>query len=275
MPQLPSANAGHAVSAIQGVVESLLSILGRYDETPIKFEAVLDKSQLPAPITKMLRRISRDVANLNLEKDQLGQKIQEINEAHAAAEALPTDLEALGQARLSYENALKELQTTTAAVELSKTNIEAVETRLGGIEIEAGAVLKRANEAYSAATTVGLGASFAIRAKALRGSIWVLGGVLVVTLGIGACITYSRVEFVHTLMLKDTVKYGVLWLNLTFTAISVSAPVWLAWLLTRQIGQRFRLAEDYGYKESVARAYEGYRAEAARIFPTVPGRVAG
>lgn len=86
-----------------------------------------------------------------------------------------------------------------------------------------------------------------------------------ITLGIGAAITFMRVEFVHQLMLKDDVSYNVLWINVTFTALSVSAPVWFAWFLTRQIGQRFRLAEDYSYKATVAAAYEGYRAEAAQI----------
>ncbi|MNV99006.1 hypothetical protein D3C71_1943230 [compost metagenome] len=41
--------------------------------------------------------------------------------------------------------------------------------------------------------------------------------------------------------------------------------MWFAWVSTKQIGQRFRLAEDYGFKASVAKAYEGYRKEAARI----------
>ena len=41
--------------------------------------------------------------------------------------------------------------------------------------------------------------------------------------------------------------------------------MWFAWMATKQIGQRFRLAEDYAFKASVAKAYEGYRKEAARI----------
>jgi hypothetical protein len=47
--------------------------------------------------------------------------------------------------------------------------------------------------------------------------------------------------------------------------LSVGAPVWFAWLATKQIGQRFRLAEDYAFKASISRAYEGFRREAARF----------
>jgi hypothetical protein len=47
--------------------------------------------------------------------------------------------------------------------------------------------------------------------------------------------------------------------------LSVGGPVWFAWLATKQIGQRFRLAEDYAYKASISKAYEGYRREAAQL----------
>jgi hypothetical protein len=47
--------------------------------------------------------------------------------------------------------------------------------------------------------------------------------------------------------------------------LSVGAPIWFAWIATKQIGQRFKLSEDYGFKSSVAKAYEGYKKEASRI----------
>ena len=51
------------------------------------------------------------------------------------------------------------------------------------------------------------------------------------------------------------------------SALSLGPGVWLALIATKQIGQRFRLAEDYGYKASLAKAYEGYRTEAANLDP--------
>ena len=53
--------------------------------------------------------------------------------------------------------------------------------------------------------------------------------------------------------------------NLALSLLSVGAPVWFAWLLTKQIGQRFRFSEYYAFKASVSRAYEGFRREAARF----------
>jgi hypothetical protein len=62
-------------------------------------------------------------------------------------------------------------------------------------------------------------------------------------------------------------------LNLLLSLLSVGAPVWFGWLATKQIGQRFRLAEDYAFKASVSRAYEGFRREAARVDKDMEARL--
>ncbi|MFX8523854.1 hypothetical protein ABTM10_20480, partial [Acinetobacter baumannii] len=41
----------------------------------------------------------------------------------------------------------------------------------------------------------------------------------------------------------------------------------------KQIGQRFRLAEDYAFKASISRAYEGFRREAARFDKDMEARL--
>jgi phage gp37-like protein len=64
-----------------------------------------------------------------------------------------------------------------------------------------------------------------------------------------------------------TPDWGVVLLNLALGALSVAPAVWVAWIATKQIGQRFRLAEDYAYKAALSTAYEGYRAEASKLDP--------
>ncbi len=54
-------------------------------------------------------------------------------------------------------------------------------------------------------------------------------------------------------------------LQATLTALGVFAPLWFAWISTKQIGERFRLSEDYAFKASVSKAYEEYRREAANL----------
>ena len=47
--------------------------------------------------------------------------------------------------------------------------------------------------------------------------------------------------------------------------LSITAPLWFAWLSTNQIHKLFKLSEDYGFKSSVSQSYEGYRKETADI----------
>ena len=47
--------------------------------------------------------------------------------------------------------------------------------------------------------------------------------------------------------------------------LSITAPLWFAWLSTSQMHKLFKLSEDYGFKSSVSQSYEGYRKETADI----------
>lgn len=68
---------------------------------------------------------------------------------------------------------------------------------------------------------------------------------------------------------------GDVWTQALLAFVGVAGPIWLAWLATKQIGQRSRLAEDYAFKASVAKAYEGYRKEAARLDEKLEARLFG
>ena len=68
----------------------------------------------------------------------------------------------------------------------------------------------------------------------------------------------------------DGTKFAI---QLIVIAVGLGAPIWLAWMATKQIGYRFRLAEDYEFKAAVAKAYEGYRKEAVSIDPKLAERL--
>jgi hypothetical protein len=93
--------------------------------------------------------------------------------------------------------------------------------------------------------------------------VWVVG--LLIALTIGAYIGSHRVQLLSSAISDKEPHWGVIWMHVVLSLLSVAAPLWFAWLATKQVGQRFRLAEDYAFKASVAKAYEGYRREAARI----------
>ena len=55
--------------------------------------------------------------------------------------------------------------------------------------------------------------------------------------------------------------------------LCVGALLLFARVAKKQLAQRFRLAEDYGYKDSVAKANKGYRKKAARFDPIFEARL--
>ncbi|HVI31608.1 hypothetical protein [Phenylobacterium sp.] len=267
LAHLNGGNSFHAYFVVETLAESIHLILDKYVAPPFDVQALKDKKILPAPQLQQLRNIEAGIQQLGVESAELAKKVTSINEAHAIAEALPADIRTLEDARERYQHAKAELEKITENAQNAEAEIEAAKRRLIEADGEAQKIIKRANDAFSAATTIGLGKAFAERANGLNSSTIILAVLLVLALGAGGWITFLRVEYVHRLMEKPDIDFRVLWLNVTLTALSISAPVWAAWLITRQIGQRFRLAEDYGFKASVAKAYEGYRAQAAYIDP--------
>ena len=130
---------------------------------------------------------------------------------------------------------------------------------------EAESIVERFSSAYAASTSHGLAAAFTERSAALGKSMWVWVGGLVIALGLGSWIGSTQLRNFSEVIKQPDSNSIVVVINLVLALLSIGATVWFSWLATKQIGQRFRLAEDYAFKASVSRAYEGYRREAANI----------
>lgn len=92
-----------------------------------------------------------------------------------------------------------------------------------------------------------------------------MGRGLLIALILATIIGYDRIQGLSSSINANTLNWGIIWMKVLLSITSVIAPLWFAWLATKQISQRFKLAEDYGFKASVAKAYEGYKKEAAKI----------
>ncbi|MCL1152847.1 hypothetical protein [Shewanella chilikensis] len=101
--------------------------------------------------------------------------------------------------------------------------------------------------------------------------VWVFG--LLCALGAAWYVGAQRIEILTGSLSDPDPKWGMVLMHFLLAIVSLGAPLWFAWLSTKQIGQRFKLAEDYGFKASVAKAYEGYRKEAARIDEKLEARL--
>lgn len=226
---------------------------------------VSDPSVMPRRIKTRLASLKAEIGTIAPDIDKLAAQVKDIAEAHAAAESLPTDLEALHEARSTIADSLKE--ATAKVADILKA-AEAAEKALGVISLKEVAATKLADkcdEAYRTTTTTGLAAAFTDRGKKVSWSMWVWVVILLLSLGLAMWIGADRYHALSAALTDPKLGAGAVALHLLVSALGVGAPFWLAWIATLQIGQRFRLAEDYAFKATVARAYEGYRREAVRL----------
>ena len=261
VPHLFNGHGHQAVPAYTATINWLAQIL----EPLLGWQTLQDNKAMPVHLAKRLRGIQAELDSLIPNKERIEEQIRLIQEATDAAESLPADLHSLKEAR----NAIKRLSSETEQLygkmdQRSKDATHALDT-ISSQQLEAGKLVQQCEEAYRITTTKGLAAAFDQRANRLSNSMWVWVAGLIAALGIGAYLGSLRITLLSAAIAEKEPQWGVVWMHIALSFMSIGAPLWFAWIATKQIGQRFRLAEDYGFKASVAKAYEGYRREAARI----------
>jgi hypothetical protein len=254
-------NSGQAVPAyiftLNGLQRALKKALPTDDPT-----LVAAKSR---KIQTQLRGLEARLNGLDPRTSTLAAMVERIEHAYTAADQLPADLEALDDARKSINQKLNDSTAAKAQIDTLKENAAELEKQLSKHAEDAKSVLDQCETAYSAATSVGLAAAFDEKSKSLSKSMWLWVAGLLAALWAGNHFGSAQLHTLNDLSAQPNVSTGILVLNLLLSMLSIAAPIWFGWLATKQIGQRFRLAEDYAYKASISRAYEGFRREASRI----------
>lgn len=262
-------NANAAVSAYLFTLSGLRKILeGALKPNPQQ-ETMLSLRRLQTQLRGMESRL-RD---LDPRTTALKEMVERIELAYNAADQLPADLETLEEARARIRELEKEATKDQARLFSIREAAEQFEIHLKAQSDEAATVLGKCESAYSASTSVGLSAAFSERSKDLDRSMtfWIV--TLIVALIAGGIVGALRLHTLSELMMLPSALPSAVTMNLLLSVISVGAPIWFAWLATKQIGQRFRLSEDYAFKASISRAYEGFRREAARHGTDMEARV--
>lgn len=224
-------------------------------------------------VTARVRAMDARLNDLEPRSVKLADMVDRIERAHDAADQLPTDLQALSESRQQIIEYLRDAQKHSSNIHAFLDQAVTHDKSLSDSAAQALAVVGRCESAYAAATSQGLAAAFAERSKALDNSMWAWVGGLVAALIFGAYFGSRQLHELAELMKLPSISGGSIFLNLILSLFSIGAPVWFGWLATKQIGQRFRLSEDYAFKASVSRAYEGYRREAAKIDKDMEARL--
>jgi uncharacterized protein YdcH (DUF465 family) len=225
-------------------------------------------------LLKQLRAIEARIAELDPRSEKLDKMVARIEQAHETADQLPTDMETLKESREQIQELLRGSTKDRAMVENILTEMRGSREQLDKSAKEAAAIIARCDASYRATTSEGLASAFAERSKALSKSMWIWVFGLVIALVLGAILGSTQLRNLADVIKTSAVQHnGTVWIDLILSLLSIGAPIWFAWIATKQIGQRFRLAEDYGYKASISKAYEGYRREADLLDPAFQARL--
>lgn len=261
LPYLFNGNAAQAAPAYIGTMALIQQTL----EPLVSWQLLQDPKAMPAQIARRLRSLQAEMGQIVPDMQKLGEQIELIQEATAAAESLPTDLQALAEARKKIDQIASQSSELYGKIDERSSEAHRWTEYIERRKEAADKLVGQCEDAYRITTTKGLAAAFDQRASRLAVSMWAWVVGLLVALGFGAFLGSHRVELLSSAISNPDPQWGVIGMHIALSILSVGAPLWFAWLATKQIGQRFRLAEDYAFKASVAKAYEGYRKEAARL----------
>ena len=225
---------------------------------------VHDKA-LPANIRRRLTGVSNQVDQLDLQAESLTSKIELIHEAHDAAVSLPTDLKYLKQTHADIKNISEDAVKAKTLFGQSVDEGRDALKKLQDARDEANAIVGKCDEAYRVTTSAGLAGAFDARAKELKDSMGWWVGLLVFSLVIAGIYSGFRISALSEVLSNSSAGGIVIFTQLLISVFGLGAPLWVAWLSTKRVGQLFKLAEDYSYKATISKAYEGYRKEASRL----------
>ncbi|ENE9206684.1 hypothetical protein ABOD94_001596 [Citrobacter freundii] len=267
-PQLYNSNG---VNAIPSYINSL-SYISSFFDSIFSFNRLQDANLLPQKLSRKIKTMDARIKQISPEFDELEQKVKIILDAYTTADNLPLLLDELKKYREDIikgkEDIVKDREVSEHSLLLMKIALDESEKITDALKkesLKAQEYLAMCEEAIRASTSKGLAGAFEIKANKLNWSIrfWVMG--LATALGAGGVVGYERLKALSAVLSQPNPNAVVMAVQLLLSVFSIGAPLWFAWLSTKQINQRFKLAEDYAYKSSVAKAYEGYRNEASKL----------
>lgn len=273
MNQIWGGNNASAAPVYIALIEWIKSTLAPLSS----WEALQDSKLLPAQLNRRLRSIQADINEIVPKTQGLQEQIKVIQDATEAAESLPVDMSSLKEAKTRVDKFSTDSAELYGTMSVYLKNAAAHMESLKASATQATGLVDQCEEAYRITTSTGLAGAFDERAKTLYRNLmyWVFGllAALIISGVIGADRFRTMSDFLAKASTNKSLHWGLIWMEFILSVIGLAAPIWFAWLATKQIRQYFVLAEDYSFKASVAKAYEGYRKEASRIDSALEARL--
>jgi uncharacterized protein YneF (UPF0154 family) len=224
-----------------------------------------NKNSFPSTMARRLDSTTARLDDVNLKIDGFETFIKSINDAASVAESLPTTLRELKEAKEKTERSNGEVIQRAAELQSIKEAATKLFGEVQSVEAEAKTIRDHISEIHLIATSTGLAASFEMRMRSLMWSYRLWVSFLVLSLATGATVGFWRGERIINQMALQNPRVDLILIEIGIAVVGLTAPLWMAWLSTKQLSQKTQLAEDYAYKSSISKAYEGYRREAIRF----------
>lgn len=257
-PNLSSGPQGfEAISTLLTHIALRISALATPDQ--LKSGVVLPAA-IRRSVDATMARLDQTVNRLTDIED----KAAAIERAYSAAESLDVTTHELDRANATVRKIAEEVAAQRQRAQDGMDQIKVYLEELSRNRQTAEEALQRIEHTFRSSTSRGLAYAFSDRAGKLGESVLIWMLALIASLFIAGVIGSDRFQAIQSgLGVKP--DWGVVTVNVVLAALGLSPAVWMAWVATKQIGQRFRLSEDYAYKASLSNAYEGYRAEAVQL----------
>ena len=253
-------NSAQGVPAFLSTLDGLTRAL----KGSIESDTAQDASSRLSKLRHQVGGLENRLRSLQPRTVSLEEMVKSIEDTYSASQELPSSLEDVALAKEGIGRTQAEVNGHLAAVKVAMENAGTALNDIQKHAAEAKNYLEGCEAAYRSSVAQGLAAAFQERSEHLNSTMWRWVAGLVVSLAAGVLWGGHKIQEL-AVAAQTGASPSLVALNAVMAIISVAAPVWLAWLSTRQIGQTFRLAEDYAYKASVARSYEGYRKEAQNV----------
>lgn len=222
--------------------------------------------ELQSRILESKRRTEAIEHRLTSSENSIGdveRAAERIIEADRAAVQLPETLSSLKETGNQVSAIKKQAEQAQVVIQQAEAAAKAKERFFVETEEQIKALLEKSKAVLATATSSGLAGAFYDRKKELQriGWIWT-GGLICALVGAIFAIWWRADQLFALLDRANEIGTFTLFANFVISIGFIGAPVWLAWLATKQVGYYFRLSEDYAFKASVSASYEGFMEEA-------------
>lgn len=216
-------------------------------------------------LLERIRSIELRTKEVEPRTTSLAEMVTRIEQAHRTADRLPATLADLTEANQTISGLKVTAQGHVDALERSSSQATTDALMLAERLEEAERLVTQLRTLHHVGTSTVLAGAFQNRGFWLGVSVYPWLAVLILALAACGYVGIERMKTISALLGAPSITWPSIFMHAWLGVVAIGAPVWLGWVATKQISQRFRLAEDYKFKAAISNAYEGYRSEAASL----------